>query len=293
MIRKEELLESVATVLNRKSYKLLFTYGCFDIVAKKDELLLIKVLANIDGFLEEHAKSIRAAAHFLSAYPFVISVSTSRSTLCDDVVYFRFDLPVVTPNTFEKILEKEEVKRISVRGKHVVEIETEKLRKRRLQLNLSLKQLASLVGISKKAMYEIENKRVNPTEETIKKLEKVLDIDLKRRFEPIVPKRATLKPKNEFERIISLKLEKLGIDNTVIYSTAFNLVGRKTFSLISIAEKKIKAERLDQIKKLSEFLSVYAFGVSREKIDTDVPVLSEQELRKINSLKELIDAIEQ
>jgi len=291
MLKKRNLLGLVLSILNEKDYDTFLTHGCFDIVAKRKAILVIKILSNIDGLLFTHASSIKAISHFLSAYPFIISLVTNRSHLLDGIIYFRFGLPVVTPKTFEKILEKREVK-ISTKGKHVAEIKTDVLRRRRAELNLSLKKLASLVGISKKAMYEIENKRVNPSEETIEKLEQVLGVKLKKSFEPEIPKRIILKPKDRFEKRISVKLEAIGIDNSTVYSTTFNLIGKTKFSLISVAKKKIIPEKLQEIKTFSEFLSIYAFGICKHKIDANIPILTDKDLRKINSPEELAEAIE-
>ena len=47
--------------------------SCFDLVARKGEqLILIKVLANIDTLTEEDAKSLHLVAHFFNATPLVI-----------------------------------------------------------------------------------------------------------------------------------------------------------------------------------------------------------------------------
>ena len=61
----------------------------------------------------------------------------------------------------------------SSKGRHTTEINAFELREKRKELNYTLEELAKQIGVSKKAMYEIENRRVNPQADTVKKLETI------------------------------------------------------------------------------------------------------------------------
>lgn len=163
--------------------------------------MLIKALTNVDGLVQEQAQSLKTISYFVSAYPLVVSERTNRNSLNDEVIYSRFEVPVVTPNMFECIIEEEVIPEIkAIKGKHTVTINTVYLRKKREELNLSLKKLSREIGISKKALYEIENQRVNPTLETVKRLEDLLDIDLKTPYKMEKVERTYVEPKNEFQK---------------------------------------------------------------------------------------------
>ena len=159
MFDKCFLLNKVVKILENNEFEVYTTYGCFDIAAKRENVLLIKVLVNADGLNKEQASSLQATSHFLSAYPFVIAMKNNREFLEDKIVYSRFDLPVVTPKLFEEMM-TDDIKAIqSAKGRHTEEINCFALREKRKEIGYTLEQLGKIVGISKKALYEIENKR--------------------------------------------------------------------------------------------------------------------------------------
>lgn len=288
MLAKQVLLTKVLSVLKANEYKAFVTEGCFDVAAKKRIILLIKTLVNIDGLLQTHALSLRAISYFLSAHPFVIGLVTNRTRLADDLVYFRFKLPVVTPRMLDKILAQEAFDKKALKGKHLVEIDTNVLRESRVKLSYSLRKLARSVGISKKALYEIEKQRVRPTEETVRKLEEVLKVKLAKPFRMFRVERGYIEPANATERRVSSKLKELGIDNTSVCSTKFDLVGKRSFPLIAkvakTKEELIKSESF--MKEVSRFFCSCSFFISKQSGEMEVPVLTIEELLAMESFEE-------
>jgi len=293
MFNKSFLVNKIINSLLGKQFQVLLTQGCFDIAAKKDNLFLVKVLINVDGLEENQALSLRTISYFLSAYPFIISLKTNRDLLNNKTVYSRFDLPVMTPQLFEAILVEEDISAIqSSKGKHTADINTEMLRNKRKELKFTLDELSNIVGVSKKALYEIENKRVNPTIETVKKLESFLKIDLRLPYEVKFAKETHLKPRDEFQEKVSKEFSRMKIDNSSVYSAPFEIIGKENFSLITgLSKNTVKIRREAEIvKKLSSVFSSVALFVakkSREKNIGDVPIILESELPEIENSKEL------
>jgi putative transcriptional regulator len=280
-------------------FKVFLTQGCFDIAARKGYLMLIKSLINVDGLNQEQALSLRSISYFLSAYPIIISVKTNRQFLSDEIIYSRFQLPVITPEMFSKILEEEFVPAIqSAKGKHTVAIDAVALRERRKELQLTLGELSEIVGISKKALYEIENKKVNPTNETVKKLEAALKTNLRSLYKLKIAEKTYLKPKNDFQSRVSKEFSRIGIDNSSVYSAPFEIVGREKFSLITGLSKnglKIKKEATI-VRKLSSIFSSKAVFIAKkckEQVVEGVPVVLESELLEIDSSEELSKVLEE
>jgi putative transcriptional regulator len=291
MFSRYFLLNKIVNFLIKKEYEVLFCSSCFDIAAKREQMLIIKALINIDSLNEEQALSLKAAAYFLSAFPFIISLKNNRRSLDNQTIYSRFGLPVLTPQLFENILEAEVSAIQSAKGRHTVEINTKLLRKRREEFNLSLSELAKRVSITKKALYEIENKRVYPSIKTARKIEKVLKVNLRIPYE-IKPCNATyLKPKNEFQRKICREFMRIGIDNSAIYSAPFEIVGKEKFSIISTLSRNTKKimKRVSLIKEISSFFSSRAIFVtkrSHEKSIEGIPIFIDSELEEIDNVKE-------
>jgi len=299
MFNKSFLVNKLVNSLLSKQFQVLLSEGCFNIAAKKEELLLIKSLINVDSLNQEQALSLRSISFFLSAYPLVVSVKTNREFLNDETIYSRFQLPVLTPTLFDNFLEEESIPSIhSSKGKHTITINTEELKEKRKQLGFSLQELSQLIGISKKALYEIENKRVNPTQETVKKLEMTLKIDLKKPYKLQQAEKTYLKPKNEFQQDVSKEFKRIGIDNSSVYSAPFEIVGKEKFSLITTLSKngfKIKKEAT-KVKKLSSIFSskaVFVAKASREESVEGVPVVLESELPEIETTKEFGKILEE
>lgn len=299
MLNKSFLVNRIVDSLEKREFQLFLTSGCFDIAARKEFVMLIKALTNVDGFVQEQARSLRAISYFASAYPLVVSEKTNRSSLRDEVIYSRFQVPVVTPQMFESMIEEEVIPEIkAIKGKHTVTINTSYLRKKRQELDLSLDKLSKKIGISKKALYEIENQRVNPTLDTVKRLEELLGVDLKLPYKMETVERTYIKPKNEFQKKVSLEFSRLGIDNSAVTSANFEIIGKEKDSLITgLSNNTVKIKKVvSQVKGLSSVFSsqkMFVAKKSHEQAIDGVPIVLESELPELESSKELSKLIKE
>ena len=288
MFNKSFLTDKIVNSLMDRDFEVLVTEGCFNIAAKNESLVLIKSLMNVDSFSEEHALSLRSISYFLSANPFVVSIKNNREFLHDQTVYSRFQLPVITPQTFENFLEDDKMIFFeSSQGKHTSEVDAQKIRSKRKEKGFSLKELAQLVGISKKAMYEIEKSRTKPSMETMNKIEDVLNtkVQIAKKIETKT-KATYIKPKTELQKKVSREFTRIGIDNSPVYSAPFEIIGKESFSVVT---SSLKTELLI-MKKFANIVSSKAFLVvkeSKEDSANGVPIVSEKELSELNSPKDL------
>lgn len=293
MLSRNVLTTRVVNSLLKQEFEVLLTRGCFDIAAKRERLLLVKSMVNVDGLNSEIARDLRTASYFLSACPFVVSVRSNRGPMEDGMVYERFDLPVVTPKMFDDIIEGDAYPASSAKGRRSVEIDADSMREKRYELKFTLEELSDLVGVSKKALYEIENKRTNPTEQTVKMLERTLKIDLRKVYEPKVSGQSCSEPASIMQKVVSRELSRMGVENSPVCHSPFDVLGREKFSLMACVEKDME-KRAVSIKKLSGILSSSAFFVSKsgpKKVE-GVPVIQEGDLPEIKTpkdLKKLID----
>src|SRR3989338_5049390 len=298
MFDKSFLVNKVVNSLLSRDFHVLVSEGAFDVAAKKKQLMLVKTQMNVDALQQEHAMSLRSISYFLSANPFFVSVKSNREFLQDNLVYSRFQLPVVTPEMFENVLEGDVPAISSAKGKHATEIDTAALREKREHAGFSLQELSDLIGISKKALYEIEKRRKNPSAETVEKLEKALNIQLAKNYEmKKVMKPTYLRPKNDFQKTVSKHFNRIGIDNSAVHAAPFEIVGKESFSLTTnLASDTSAIKDVKQMKKLSSVLSAKALFVakkSREENIGGVPVLVESELQDIVTSKELTKRIKE
>lgn len=298
MLNREALTNRLVNSLLKREFEVFLTRGCFDIAAKRENLVLIKSLINIDGLNPHQAQNLRTISYFLSAHPFVVSTHNNRNPLEDDMIYSRFDLPVVTLRMFENIIEEEAYASKSAKGRHTTEIDTDALRAKRYELKFTLDELANLIGISKKALYEIESKRTDPTEGTLKKLERTLKIKLRSIYKPQPAEQTYTKPTTSLQKTVNKELNRMGVESSPVQHAPFEIIGKEKFSVItglSVNTKKIKHEAVI-VKKLSGIFSSSAFFVSKRtehKSVDGVPVLLEEELPEIESARQLKKLIEE
>ena len=156
------LLTQVRTLLARAGYYLSADSAMrplsFDVVARRDdELLLVKVLTNVDGLTESVAQELRVIAQFLDAAPLVVGERSSSRQLESGAVYLRYGVNIVTADTLREYLEDGiEPVVYAAPGGFYVNLDGQRLRQIREERGLSLGDLAQAAGVSRRAigMYE-------------------------------------------------------------------------------------------------------------------------------------------
>ena len=300
MFNKSFLVREIVDTLAEKEFELFLSEGCFDVAARKDFLMLIKALVNVDGLLKIQAKSLRIISYFTSAYPLIVSLKSNRGFLEDDVIYSRFNLPVVTLKMFKRLVWEEFIPFIkTTRGKHTVVIDTRILRERRKEMRLSLEKLSRKVGISKKALYEIEKGEVEPMRETVERLEEVLGVDLKKPYRLRIPeKKEYLKTKDAFQRKVSEEFKRIGIDNSPVKSAPFEIIGKEKISLITalsfnMEKAKMIAPKVKNLSSIFSSESIFVLKKSEERVINGIPIILESELPELETPKELRKLMEE
>jgi len=179
-----------------------------------------------------------------------------------------------------------------------MEIDTDLLRNKRKEMGFTLESLAEKIGVSKKAVYEIENSRVRPTMDTVGKLEEILSTDIKKPYRVREAPPTYLKPKNELQNNVSREFTRMGIENSPIYSSPFENVGKDKFSIITSISQNVDKlkKRAINIRNISDFFSSKAVVVakkSRQESVHGVPIVLESDLPEIHTSKDLKKVIEE
>ncbi len=296
MFNKFLLLKQVAEMLKRKEFDVFVTSGCFDIAARRDYLLLLKVLFNVDCISQESAFSLKNLAYFLSACPFIVAYRCTKFKLQDNTVYNRFSVAVVTPQTLESIIDNTSSAVMASKGKHVVEIDAELLRRKRLENKYTLEDMAKRIGISKKALYEIEHKRVNPKLEHVEKMEELLNTKLRVNFRFDQSEPVYLKPKDDFESEVVKEFKRMKIENSPVRGSIFNIIGReeKVFITALYEDEEKVLRSLQHFREMSAVtLSKVLFVIQqyRKKYLDNLPIISKEELKE-TSRKDLRKVVE-
>ncbi|PKP57591.1 MAG: hypothetical protein CVT88_08685 [Candidatus Altiarchaeales archaeon HGW-Altiarchaeales-1] len=130
------------------------TVSCFDILARRDaQIFVIKFYKFIEGITKENAEEMKNLAVCLSAYLIVLAEASKNCPLNEDVLYSRYDIAVVTYETFKKILDEEYPLLYSTRGNYCAEIDREIFSEIKSALNLTLDDISKILNVSKQAVY--------------------------------------------------------------------------------------------------------------------------------------------
>ncbi len=315
-----KLIEEVREIIKKAgydSYELsspeVIKSCCFDIIARKDaRLLLVKVLLNIDNFLAEHAEELKAFAKLLIGIPLVIGRHTKREEIPPGVLYERFGVPVLNPETFREWISHDEIVYAYVqRGGHFVKLDGSKLKQLRMEQGLSASEIAQKVGVSRRAVYAYERGEMDAKSEVVEKLKDVLDsedfivrLDFPLRWKTlsILQEKGAIRPRSKLAKDIDEYFTRLGFQLYWARKAPFDALAsvlREKVSLTGVEEPKekrleVRIHTVDEISKVVNRRAI--FMVENEKIIDQieplesVSVLTVEEAKKKekNELKELL-----
>ncbi|MDR0198934.1 MAG: transcriptional regulator [Methanomassiliicoccaceae archaeon] len=159
---REELINATRAILARAGYSVSSPLNmrsvCFDIVGrKKESLLIIKVLSNIDAFSRENADEMKILAEALGASPILIGERSSAGTLEAGIVYSRFNISIISNETLiDHLLDDVPPFIFAAPGGLYVKLDSDLLKHLRETRGLSLGTLAETAGVSRRTiqMYE-------------------------------------------------------------------------------------------------------------------------------------------
>ncbi len=186
---KDPMISEVKNILRRHNiqHEELET---LDLIAKiRDKLSLILVRWDMRNIKPQEVRRAGAVARALRASLFAISEVSGNERLVDDTAYERQGLSVINLETFERILRGEKVYVKKRRGKFVVSVNAERLRKARVERGMSQGELAEMLGVSRKAVYEYERANMDVSVEVAARLvelfgtEVLQEVDLLKEYE--------------------------------------------------------------------------------------------------------------
>jgi putative transcriptional regulator len=151
----------------------------FDVAARRGEdLILVKILGNVDGFDAATGEEMRRLGVYLDATPFVIGLRTRDEELKPGVVYFRHGVPVFSPDTaMDLFVEGVPPMIYAAPGGLYVSIDANVLADEREDRGWSLGQLATELGVSRRTVSKYED-GMNASIEVAMQLEELFDAPL-------------------------------------------------------------------------------------------------------------------
>ncbi len=305
----EEFLEEVTGILRRYGKVKIVRYPAksrsFDVVATtRKGALAVKIVRKAEDAKRAEVDELKAFASTLSVTPLLVGEELRKRKLEDYIVYEYHELPLITPETLRCTLEDERIFIYSKRGAFYAKIDPQKLRMKREELGLSLGDLARLVGVTRKAIYEYERGHMDVSIDTALRFVEVLGEDVLKPIDALSfrPKNTvqSTTPDTEVERKILSLLSSLGYRVAHLRRTPVDIAAssdkRKVAVIVDHRERwfKTKAEDLAELREHVEVKAIAVVeGSEHEDYESlGFSVIRESELRNTRGLEVFGEAIE-
>jgi len=268
----EKLVDDVLTSLARSMFEIeVLSYPrnakrrSIDIVASRgDQKLLLKVTYDIDDVHYKEARELHNIAYTLNIPSLIVGENYNRRSMEDMVLYERYGLPAITPETLESVLTgKEEILIYYKRGEFYVSIDRRRLRELREKKKLSLGDIALALGVTRKAIYEYERGKMDLNIDKAERLVELLGDDILKPIDIFKPPEKALGhdklPNLLPEAIIIREACRKGYKATYAVSTVFDIAlntGKTKYTIIVEKKKEKLLTKLEESEKIERVVNV-------------------------------------
>ena len=177
---QERLLHNVISVMILAGYSVSEPFTMhpksFDIVANnRENTFILKVISHIDSVTEEITRDLSSIAEQLDAAPLIVGERTRDSVLERGTVYVRYGIYAISyPTLHDYVVDNAPPLIFASPGGLCVNISGERLRELREEHNLSLGNLAQMLGVSRRTISKYEA-GMGTTIEVAIKIEEMFD----------------------------------------------------------------------------------------------------------------------
>ncbi|MCD6189629.1 transcriptional regulator [Thermococci archaeon] len=304
---KARLIRIVESILHGTGFKtarMKFKGSCFDLVGSRLFLLLfIKILQNIDTLSKEQAEDLKRLSKFFQATPLIVGVRSKNSELEEGVIYERFGIYSLNPQTLYDVLVENELPAIfAERGGFYVNVDGNLLKDLRERMGYSLGELARMIGVSRKSLQNYEMGEQAMSLDVALRLEEIFDEPIAKPINILSAKveaKLDVKPENPLEREIFERLRALGMGVIKIKKAPFNAVSKEEELkiLTGIDSKKTattikRAQMVNEVSKVIQSDGVFIIEKTKTEVIGEVPLIPKETLGEIKDADELIEMIE-
>jgi putative transcriptional regulator len=281
----------------------------FDVAARRDEdVLLLKILGNIDAFDARTGAEMRRLGEFLNATPMVIGLRTRDEDLEPGVVYFRHGVPVFSPDTaLDLFVEGVPPLIYAAPGGLYVNIDSEVLENARQDREWSLGQLAQELGVSRRTVSKYED-GMDASVEVAAQLEELFDAPLTSPVSVLDDSDPPHEPDDEMpdsptvdgddDPVVTV-LTRVGYEVHLTERAPFKTVseeeGEQEQMLTGHSEFTKTAEKrariMSSVGRVTQTQSVYVVDKARRESVDDTAIIEQEEMEEIEDSGDLRNLI--
>lgn len=235
-----------------------------------DKALLVKAVDDVERLPKSEIDELRSVSAAVEVGAVIVAERQREDELLDEMVYERYGVKIVTPASLEMALRRDGpyLRRVGDVIKVVIDGET--MRRKRLEMGLSLGDVARYVGTSRKAIYDYERGVMEPS---IEKAERLVELFGEEILKPIsffeVGEIESAKPDTRLEAELVAILSSMGYKAAHAKRTAFDLVGSKGGKKLSLIVKHERESEKTLVSRFSQALKVSRIVGSKVAVVTE------------------------
>jgi putative transcriptional regulator len=280
--------------------------SCFDFAAKKHDItVLLKVASEIDAYPVSDLRELKVLASRIPAAASIVSQMSHGKPLEDDTVYTRNSVYVVNEKTIKGIVKQTMNPLVCASpGGYTVHVDGALIERRRKEMELSIGQLASLVGVSRRTLYGYERGMAKASVASAYKLAETLGVPVVKPVNLLAKTRRPpqcLLPKSKHDLMTKLLLRQVfkkfsSCDISPIHKAPFDFIMSVPHENYLILGGVASSDEPDLNNRIEEILSicrvVYAYPVliteNKKNTNLDLSCCTVEDLRVLRSPEELI-----
>lgn len=288
-IQQDDVLGSITHVLDRSDWDhLCLPNSCFDVLGTgTEQTALFKAHVNVDSVTADGAAELKRAAAYLSAAPLIVGERNSRGELEKQVIYERYGIPTIKPETLEAYLELQEPACVMNRkGGYYVALDADRIEEQREEQGLSRNALAKEVGITARTLVTYRE-RGRATVETAERLQEVLG-DVVSGID-IFASTPVDEAQHGVENRITYHLTRIGLDAAGFHRAPFDVAARDDEDTF-VARRDVEGDDavMDWLRAAQRLVKSNPFLVAEQEMPEDgIAVVTEERLREIKSKADL------
>lgn len=292
-MHKENVFETVIKILRGADWDYSpLNSSCFDILGSDtDRSVLMKVYSNIDSATREQSEEMKRAAEYLSASPLIVGRQNSRGELDRQVVYERYGIPTIKPETLESYLRLRESSVVmNKKGGYYVSLDPQKIEERRKDEGYSVNALAKAVGVSRRTIDNYRDDGV-ATVEKAQRLEDVLG-DVLQEID-IFDTEIRIKSQRSNEDGVARRLTRIGLEASAFRTAPFDVAARDDADRF-VGKQDLSTDDATSIEHLlviQRFSQTTPFLVAEDSVDDRIGTISSERLDDMSSKDELKAAL--
>ncbi|MDD1671847.1 MAG: transcriptional regulator [Methanomicrobiales archaeon] len=270
----------------------------FDLIAAvEDQKIIIKVVTHMDSVNEEMAQDLDQIASHLSMVPVIVGERSRDAPLQRGAVYLRYGIFAISVATlYDYLVEHIPPLIYASPGGLYVNIDGRILRKLREHHQLSLGDLAHLLGVSRRAISKYEG-GMGTTLEVAIRLEEIFDASITVPIDILSYHSRFTHGAEEKGGSIPPDLERIGLECHSIHRAPFEALAifedHRILTGYGTAQRVVK--RASLISNLSQIANTYAMCVitdyDKQKKIGNTLIIGERRLRSLEDGFDLIELI--